>query len=224
MLPRTWSRAHERNRARRASIARGFVSSRCREVTMGGHRLSGHSKWTWVMVLAWTLAACGASKSDVGTAGGSGGPSAGSGGGGGSSHSGSGGVAGSGGAAASSGTGGAGVAGAAGSGCTGSAPKCLAACGSDILTGETAHCMSSRWMCDAGVVPADCPNTCFGTPLLGEVCESGTWVCRPEQTQTFVVCPAYACASCEGFTGPVEQNGCRCTCISASAGVACAHI
>ena len=98
------------------------------------------------------------------------------------------------------------------SGCPGdSAPMCAAACGGDYLLGQ-AVCEGGAWVCHEGVLMDDCPpGTCWGMPEAGEVCDDG-WKCHPERTGAFALCPQVACLECDGFEGPVLQEGCLCAC------------
>jgi hypothetical protein len=109
---------------------------------------------------------------------------------------------------------------AADAGCEGLAPYCFVACGGDHFHDDPAVCVNGAWDCLEGYLPADCPaGTCFGLPLPGEVCDDGAWICRPEDTDTFDFCPAFACVACDGFSGAMEQQGCRCECTTS--GVHC---
>jgi len=101
-------------------------------------------------------------------------------------------------------------------GCPGpSTPMCAAACGGDYLLGQ-AVCEGGAWVCHEGVLMDDCPpGTCWGMPEAGEVCDDG-WKCHPERTGAFAYCPAVACLECDGFDGPVLQEGCLCACDGAN--------
>jgi hypothetical protein len=110
-----------------------------------------------------------------------------------------------------------GAAGSAGDGgdggrCSGTATPCVLACNDSTITGVSARCQDGAWTCSQGIPASSCPS-CGGIPGAGEVCEERQWVCRPEQKAGFfAACRPTACYSCLGFSGPVEAEGCRCTC------------
>ncbi|MDB4975516.1 MAG: hypothetical protein JWN48_3857 [Myxococcaceae bacterium] len=99
-------------------------------------------------------------------------------------------------------------------GCRGPAPQCFVQCSGDAVYDEPARCVGGgSFHCDRGFLRSDCPAAaCFGVPLPGEVCQAGVWKCLPAMTDTFELCPHFACVTCDGFSGPVTSAGCTCAC------------
>ena len=97
--------------------------------------------------------------------------------------------------------------------CTGDAPNCASACGSDAFH-PPAICKDAAWFCEKGVIPSDCPKgTCWGAPDTGEVCKDGKWTCDLGD-DVLAKCPAVACGTCSGVAQPVDKDDCVCTCTS----------
>lgn len=95
--------------------------------------------------------------------------------------------------------------------CTGTAPGCPSACGSDGWYAP-AVCEAGKWTCKQGVLETSCPpDTCWGAPATGEVCVKGKWTCKLDDA-LLAACPALACGSCAGVSAPVTGQGCTCAC------------
>lgn len=96
--------------------------------------------------------------------------------------------------------------------CAGEAPGCPAACGGDAFY-PPSICKDGAWFCDKGVLMTDCPkDICWGPAMAGNTCEKGKWVCKPDKDD-YAKCPTDMCLTCDGFSGPVTQDGCSCVCV-----------
>ena len=72
------------------------------------------------------------------------------------------------------------------------------------------------WACPASAIEQPtgqrtCVMTvCVGEPLPAEICTAEGWRC--DGARALMLCPAIACATCEGFTGPLDDLACACAC------------
>jgi hypothetical protein len=89
---------------------------------------------------------------------------------------------------------------------------CADACGSDAFV--AADCVDGDWVCPPGTVAKDdCPpDTCWGIPLPKATCVDGEWTCVPDPIDQ-ATCPELLCGTCNGWEGPVTEEGCTCACV-----------